>query len=117
MTRGRELLVFDHVGMPDVPTQVPAGRVDSGESLAEGLRREVEEETGVVVALETVREIAGPEEFARLYQPGPHETHAFHAVAPLGGRAEWKHAVAGRGIDASLVFACRWVPLEECPPL
>lgn len=115
VTRGRELLVFDHVGMPEVPTQVPAGRVNAGESLVEGLQREVKEETGLFV--DVVREIAGPEEFVRLYGPGVHETHAFHAVAPPGGPAEWEHRVAGSGIDASLVFACHWVPLDDCPLL
>jgi ADP-ribose pyrophosphatase len=39
--------VFDHKGRPEVPTQVPAGRVDAHEGLEEGLRREVEEETGL----------------------------------------------------------------------
>jgi ADP-ribose pyrophosphatase YjhB (NUDIX family) len=117
VTRGRELLVFDHVGMPDVPTQLPTGRVDAGENLVEGLRREVEEETGVLIDCEAVLEIAGPEEFALLYGPSSHENHAFHAPAPAGGPSEWEHRVAGTGTDATLVFACRWVPLDECPPL
>jgi 8-oxo-dGTP pyrophosphatase MutT (NUDIX family) len=84
VTRGRELLIFDHKGMPDVPTQVPAGRVDSHENLEEGLRREVEEETGVM-EIEIVGELADAEECERLYGPGAHESHAFHAVAPPGG--------------------------------
>ncbi len=43
VTRGRELLVFEHAGL----TQVPAGRVDHDETLEEGLVREIKEETGV----------------------------------------------------------------------
>ncbi|MEU8898628.1 hypothetical protein [Nocardia sp. NPDC048505] len=31
---GAELLVFDHVGMPEAGTQVPADGVEAGESLA-----------------------------------------------------------------------------------
>jgi 8-oxo-dGTP diphosphatase len=43
----RELLVFDHRDYPDAGTQVPAGRLESGEDLEAGLRRELEEEAGL----------------------------------------------------------------------
>ena len=116
VTRGSDLLVFDHVGMPEALTQVPAGRVDPHESLEEGLRREVEEETGVSVTV--VGEFAGPEEIARLYDTGGfQENHAFHAVAEPGGPDVWEHAVTGDGMDAAFVYACRWVALADCPPL
>ena len=116
VTRGRELLIFDHKGMPEVPTQVPAGRVDSHESLEQGLRREVEEETGVT-EIEIVGVLAGGEEFERLFGPAAHESHAFHAVARPGGPDEWEHPVTGTGMDSGLVYVCRWVQLDECPPL
>ena len=116
VTRGRDLLVFDHKGMPEVPTQVPAGRVDGHENLEEGLRREVEEETGVS-EIEVVSTLADAEEFERLYGPGAHESHAFHAVAESGGPDAWEHPVTGTGMDSGLIFLCRWVPLDECPPL
>lgn len=111
VTRGRELLVFDHDGT----TQVPAGRVDPDESLVEGVRREVEEETGVAVT--AVGELADSEEVARLYGVLVHETHAFRALAEPGGPDEWEHRVSGAGMDSGFVFACRWVPLDDCPPL
>lgn len=116
VTRGRELLVFDHKDLPDVPTQVPAGRVDSHENLEEGLRREVEEETGLA-QIEIVRELADAREFAQLYGPGAHESHAFHATALSGGPDSWEHPVSGTGMDSGLVYACRWVALDDCPPL
>jgi ADP-ribose pyrophosphatase YjhB (NUDIX family) len=116
VTRGRELLVFDHKGRPDVPTQVPAGRVDSSEDLEEGLRREVEEETGVK-EIEIVRVLADGVEFEQLYGPHVHESHAFHAVAGPGGLDAWEHPVTGTGRDSGLVYFCRWVPLDDCPPL
>jgi ADP-ribose pyrophosphatase YjhB (NUDIX family) len=116
VTRGRELLVFDHKGMPHVPTQVPAGRVDSHENLEEGLRREVEEETGLT-GIEIVSILANGDEFRELYGPGAHESHAFHAVAEPGGPDAWEHPVTGTGMDSGLTYACRWVPLDDCPPL
>jgi ADP-ribose pyrophosphatase YjhB (NUDIX family) len=116
VTRGRELLVFDHKGMPDVPTQVPAGRVDAHEDLEQGLRREVEEETGVS-EIEIVGTLADGKEFEQLFGPGAHESHAFHAVASPDGPDSWEHAVTGTGMDSGLVYVCRWVALDECPPL
>lgn len=110
-----ELLVFDHQGMPEVPTQVPAGRVDAHESLEEGALREVEEETGLRVNLVGV--LAGPEEHTAAHGPGAHETTAFHARAAADGAAAWAHPVTGTGMDVGLVYECGWVPIDECPPL
>jgi ADP-ribose pyrophosphatase YjhB (NUDIX family) len=110
-----ELLVFDHRGMPEALTQVPAGRVDAHESLEEGALREVEEEAGLVVEL--VGLLAGPEEHAQAHSAGAHETTAFHATAEPAGPQAWAHPVTGTGMDVGLVYECRWVPLDECPPL
>ena len=120
MTRERdgrtELLVFDHEGMPDVPTQVPAGRIDTHESLEQGVLREVEEETGLT-GIRIAGELADDAEFERLYGSGAHRSWAFHAVADAAGPDSWEHLVSGTGMDSGLVFLCRWVPLEDCPPL
>jgi 8-oxo-dGTP pyrophosphatase MutT (NUDIX family) len=116
VTRGRqgrtELLVFDYKGM----TELPGGRIDAHESLEEGIVREVEEETGVA-DLRIIEELADADQFVRLYGRGAHETHVFRLVADGKTPEEWKHHVTGTGMDAGLVYACRWVPLEQCPPL
>jgi 8-oxo-dGTP pyrophosphatase MutT (NUDIX family) len=112
VTRGRELLVFDHGGT----TQLPAGRIDAHESLEEGLTREVEEETGLT-GVDVVGQLADAEEFARLFGPGPHESHAFHAVTDVETPDSWEHRVGGTGMDAGMVYPCYWVSLDECPPL
>jgi 8-oxo-dGTP diphosphatase len=111
-----ELLVFDHQGMPEVPTQVPAGRIDAHESLEEGVLREVEEETGLT-GIRIVDELADVDEFERLFGPGAHRSWAFHAVAEAAGPDEWERLVSGTGMDSGLVFLCRWAPLEDRPPL
>jgi ADP-ribose pyrophosphatase YjhB (NUDIX family) len=108
VTRGRDLLVFDH----EDKTHVPAGRIEAHESLEEGLAREVEEETGVT-GIRIVRELAGPEELERLHGTGANESFAFHAVTDTETPAEWKHEVGGTGMDSQFVFRCRWVPLGE----
>lgn len=110
-----ELLVFDEKAEPG-RTQVPAGRIDAHESLEQGLRREVEEETGLT-DIRIVGELADARRFEQLFGPGAHESHAFHAVVEGEGTDAWEHAVTGAGMDAGLVFLCRWVPLDDCPPL
>jgi len=112
VTRGRELLVFGHAGV----TQVPAGRIDYDETLEEGLVREVEEETGVT-GLQIVGALADADEADQLYGVLAHRTWAFHALAADENRNAWDHHVTGSGMDAGLVLSCRFVQLDECPPL
>jgi 8-oxo-dGTP diphosphatase len=112
VTRGPELLVFEHAGM----NQLPAGRIDAHESLEEGLVREVEEETGLR-GVRVVRELADAEEVTLQFGPRPHESHAFHAVTDAETPTAWTHNVTGTGSDVGHVYHCRWVPLDECPPL
>jgi 8-oxo-dGTP pyrophosphatase MutT (NUDIX family) len=102
--------------MPEVPTQVPAGRIDAHESLEEGVLREVEEETGLT-GIRIVGELADADEFERLFGAGAHRSWAFHAVADAPGADEWEHLVSGTGMDSGLVFLCRWAPLDDSPPL
>jgi ADP-ribose pyrophosphatase YjhB (NUDIX family) len=112
VTRGRELLVFEHGGL----LQVPAGRIDHDETLEKGLLREIEEETGVT-ELRIVGELADADEVDRLYGVLAHRSWAFHAVADQEGPDAWDHHVTGTGMDAGMVFPCRWVPLEDRPLL
>ena len=110
-----ELLVFDHKGMPEAGTQVPAGRVDAHESLEEGAMREVREETGLDVEIRGV--LARPDEHDEAHGVDAHETTAFQATSPADGPPSWEHPVTGTGMDVGLVFECRWVPLDDCPPV
>ena len=112
ITRGRELLVFEHGGM----LQVPAGRIDHDETLEEGLLREVEEETGLT-EVQIAGQLADADEVERLYGVFPHRSWVFHALAPEGTPDAWEHAVSGTGMDAGMVFPCRWIPLEGELPL
>ena len=112
VTRGRELLVFERGGV----LQIPAGRIDHDETLEKGLLREVEEETGVT-GLRIVGELADADETDRLYGVHAHRSWALHAVADREGPDAWDHHVTGTGMDAGMVFQCRWVPLEDRPLL
>ena len=113
MTGFDELLVFEHGGV----LQVPAGRIDYDETFEQGLLREVEEETGLT-GVRVVGELAAADEVERLYGVFPHRSWVFHVVAADGGPDAWDHPVTGTGMDAGMVFPCRWIPLdEELPPI
>ncbi|WP_405665933.1 NUDIX domain-containing protein [Streptomyces sp. NBC_01166] len=104
-----ELLVFDHVGMADAGTQVPAGGVEPGEELSDAVLREVAEETGLLTA-DVIRPIAvdgSPHPQTRQ----PRRTTFFLLRAPEGSPDAWVHRVRGDGVDAGLTFACRFEAL------
>ncbi|WP_199749866.1 NUDIX domain-containing protein [Amycolatopsis sp. WAC 04169] len=112
---GLQLLVFEHQGMPEAGTQVPAGGVRPGEPLGQAARREVLEETGltetVVVGSLTTEGKAHP------HDGRPRRTTYFQLRAPATGPDSWCHRVGGDGSDAGLVFECRFQPLPLHGPL
>jgi ADP-ribose pyrophosphatase YjhB (NUDIX family) len=113
---GPELLVFDHLGMPEAGTQIPAGGVAEGEPLEEAVLREVAEETGVLTAT-VVRQLAVEDK----PHPGtgrPRRTTFFHLrLDAADAPDEWEHHVRGDGEDAGLTFVCRFLPLPLTRPL
>ena len=110
VTRAREgrteLLTIEAEQFPEEGIQVPAGRLEHGETLEEGLRRELAEETGM-----TQTHIVGElPDFESTYSNFC-ENHAFHVVAEEETPALWRHEVRGNGADAGLTHVCRWLPL------
>ncbi len=104
-----ELLVFDHRDHPEAGTQVPAGRLDPGESREQGLMRELHEEAGIERA-RIVRELPVLGEWVAR---SPYDDHAFEVRAHDPSPADtWEHVVHGDGDDAGLVFRYRWVAVE-----
>jgi 8-oxo-dGTP pyrophosphatase MutT (NUDIX family) len=108
----KELLVFDLPEQPDQPTQLPAGRIDPGESLEEGLERELYEETGLRPA-RIVRRLAEPYELENDRRPGValYENHAFEVEVDEDTPDQWDHVCISDGDDNGYIFRCRWVPL------
>lgn len=110
-----ELLVFDHVDMPEAGTQVPAGGVESGEGLEAAVLREVAEETGLLTAT-VVRRIA-VEDKPHPDSGLPRRTSFFYVQAPADTLDAWEHQVHGEGEDDGLTFACRFLSLPLTQPL
>jgi ADP-ribose pyrophosphatase YjhB (NUDIX family) len=103
-----ELLTIEAEQYPEEGVQVPAGRIDHWETLEEGLRRELAEETGVT-GVRVVRELP---DFGCTYETF-YENHAFHLVADEETPQAWEHRIHGEGVDSGLVHQCRWVPLTR----
>lgn len=101
-----ELLTIAVEEHPELGVEVPAGRLDHGETLEEGLRRELAEETGLT-QVRVVRELPGFEATYRNFC----ENHAFHVVVDEETPDSWEHEVHGDGVDSGMVHVCRWVPL------
>ncbi len=100
----RELLVFEQEADPGAGTQVPAGRLDPGETLEKGLLRELHEESGIERAT-IVRELGS--------WNTRYENHAFEVRIDGEEAADtWEHVVHGDGDDAGLVFRYRWEPVR-----
>ncbi|MFJ6855592.1 NUDIX domain-containing protein [Streptomyces sp. NPDC091271] len=110
-----ELLVFDHVGMADAGTQVPAGGVEPGEELSRAVLREVAEETGLLTAC-VIRPIA-VDERPHPQTRQPRRTTFFLLRAAGDTPGAWVHRVRGDGVDAGLTFACRFEALPLRRPL
>jgi 8-oxo-dGTP pyrophosphatase MutT (NUDIX family) len=104
--------MFEQRDVPPAGLQVPAGRLDPGETLQQGLARELDEEVGVRATL--VRELGtldGPR-----VDDVQYESHYFHLETDER-RDAWEHVVHGDGDDAGLVFLCRFLPLAREPKL
>ncbi|XVQ07507.1 NUDIX hydrolase [Spirillospora sp. CA-255316] len=110
-----ELLVFDHVGMPQAGTQVPAGGVRPGEELEHAVLREVVEETGLLTVSVVRQIIVEDKPHPDTHQP--RNTTYFHLQAPATTADAWHHTVRGDGDDIGLTFACRFLPLPLKQPL
>ncbi|MFJ8234071.1 NUDIX domain-containing protein [Streptomyces sp. NPDC094448] len=108
------LLVFDHLGLPEAGTQIPAGGVRPGESLEEAVLREVYEETGLRSVV--VRQIA-TENRAHPGTGQHRRTTYFYLRVAAETPDSWVHQVRGDGEDSGLAFGCRFLPLPLERPL
>lgn len=104
--RRTELLTIAVEQHPELGIEVPAGRLDHGETLEQGLRRELAEETGLT-RVRIVRELPGFESTYRSFC----ENHAFHVVVAEETPDTWRHEVHGDGVDSGMTHVCRWLPL------
>lgn len=106
VVRGQELLVF--VGASGFG--VPGGATEPGETLEEAAVREVEEETGLHVAI--LRKLGVGRQPGSFEPDFVHESHFFEAAPPEDVPDDWEHVVTGEGRESGTRVRCRFVPLE-----
>ena len=105
--------MFAHRDSKEAALQVPAGRLDPGETLEQGLARELHEEAGIHA--DVLRELGSvTRDHGDPY--GVLESHYFHLQTD-DPREAWEHVVTGDGDDAGFVFLYRFVPLDPPPQL
>lgn len=107
-----ELLAFRHRDFPNAGLQVPAGTVESAEDIFEAAKREVFEESGLV--LDGPITFRGAFEYVRPDNGTCHLRHVFHHHFKGETKDDWTHVVSGAGDDAELVFEYAWFPLVSC---
>lgn len=104
-----ELLVFDHVGMPEAGTQVPAGTVRPGESPVAAAQREVAEESGLVLG--TPDRFLGSFDYFHVQRQERHRRHVYVFIPQHVLPDRWTHTVQSDGEDDGLTFRYYWLPL------
>jgi 8-oxo-dGTP pyrophosphatase MutT (NUDIX family) len=120
VTSGDRLLVFAHTRHPEAGIQVPAGMVESGESLEQAALREVWEETGLqgleIVAYLGMREHHLP----AAGRPGTERRHYYHLQLKGEAPERWTHweQTPSDGSPGPIEFELYWVQYpQEVPEL
>ncbi|MYH67175.1 MAG: NUDIX domain-containing protein, partial [Dehalococcoidia bacterium] len=99
----RELLVFEHAGIPEAGLQVPGGTVEGGETPLQAVSREVLEESGLPLGgWETATTFEVDGQLWRCYVTTP------AMVLP----DSWRCEPLGPERAQGLRFEYRWTPLE-----
>ena len=103
---GTQLLVFRGPGHDDL--QVPKGTVEPSEPLDAAVRREVTEESGLVV--DHANRLASDVWTRRVGPLRKYVRHFYHADVDEP-RDRWEHVVTGRGDERGETFEFFWVDL------
>ena len=99
----RELLVFEHAGMPEAGLQVPGGTIERSETPIEAVAREVLEESGL--PLDGWQAVV-------TFETGGRRWRCF-ATAPAEPLPDtWSREPTGPEAAEGLRFEYRWVALE-----
>jgi 8-oxo-dGTP pyrophosphatase MutT (NUDIX family) len=115
---GKEMLVFEHVHVPEAGTQVVHGALHHGEDPDVGVMREAQEETGLQ-GLRIVRKL-GVFEWRNAEWGCLFERHVYELAAPENVPETWDHYETDGGMiehRAEKLFRFRWAGLAEAARL
>lgn len=106
----KQMLAFAHKDFPDVPLLVPGGTLEGAEDPAEGLKREVYEESGLT-DLRHVK-MLGEADIASAVDDEEFHAYFFRCEVDID-RDTWDHVVKGEGEDHGLTFSYRWLDPQK----
>lgn len=102
-----QVLVFEHVGIPEAGVQVPGGGIEPGETPQEAALREAWEESGLKGL--RVQRYIGAFRWWHAAQSRECERHVFHLVTPHPLPERWEHTVSAGAEDKGLCFSYYWL--------
>ncbi len=107
----KEVLVFDHPGIPEVNPQIPGGSLKKNETPNEGVRREVFEESGIRLTDEEIY-LLGIYDYDSYKNKKVHERYVY--ISNQSGLADkWEHIVVSEDSDNGEVFHYYWLPVSQ----
>ena len=114
ITRGNELLVFEHIKYPEIGVQVPAGHPEENESLESAVLREAEEETGLS-GFKILDYLGWKEHDFTEKGYGIERRHFYHLNFEGETPESWVHTEKDPSIgpDKELDFRLYWIPVNE----
>lgn len=107
----KQVLVFEHQGRPEAGVQVPAGTVESNESVEEAVVREVKEEAGLNFSGKL--KYLGEFNWHRADRKEVHLRNIFHLKFDAHLKDEWFHLVSGHGEDSKMIFRFYWEDTDK----
>lgn len=107
-----EILVFTHRDMPEAGIQVVGGTVENGEDLICALRREIFEESGLILDESITFQKIGESLYQRKDRAELNLRHYFN-VYTSDLKDSWSHCVESTGEDNQLLFDFFWLPVDE----
>jgi 8-oxo-dGTP pyrophosphatase MutT (NUDIX family) len=123
ITHQNRLLIFSHPDFPEAGLQVPAGSVEPGETLAEAVLREADQETGLsglkLIAYlgSLVYDMSAYIPADALVCPTLHQRHFFHLALSGPAPTRWQHYETSGGQREPILFELFWVGLDQVPEL
>lgn len=105
-----EILVFDHVNIPEAGTQVIGGTVEANEDLKQALSREIFEESGLQISCEELIKI-GETTYRRSDLPEINYRH-YYRLDTHGLPERWIHKVKSDGDDNGMDFLFFWLEIS-----
>ena len=107
----KEILVFDHAGIPEAGVQVIGGTVETGEDLKLALKREIKEESGLNFEIEEMMYLG--ETFYERKDRDELNHRTYFLINGENLENTFSHIVQSDGEDNGLEFLFYWLSFKE----